>query len=338
MADPLEPPPSPALFFETMNAYQRTEALKAAIELGLFTAIGEGVQAVDRLGSHLGASGRGVRILCDYLVVIGFLTKRSGLYGLTPSSATFLDRRSPAYIGSAVEFLASPLLTRGFADVAELVRRGSMANSEGVVAPEHPVWVAFARAMAPLMTLPSQLVADLAGAGPGRKTKVLDIAAGHGLFGIAVARRDIGAEIVAVDWPGVLAVAAENAREAGVSDRHRLLPGSAFDVDYGDGYDLALITNFLHHFDAADCVRLLRKVHAALAGDGRAIAVEFVPDEDRVSPPIPASFSLMMLGTTPGGDAYTATDLGKMFQEAGFSSIEVRPLSPTLHHAVLARR
>src|ERR1700690_1497391 len=90
--------PSPDLFFATMNAYQRTAALKAALELDLFTAIGEGAQTADALAEHLKVAPRGARILCDYLVVIGFLTKQGAQYGLTPDSAVFLNRRSPAYL------------------------------------------------------------------------------------------------------------------------------------------------------------------------------------------------------------------------------------------------
>jgi hypothetical protein len=79
------------------------------------------------------------------------------------------------------------------------------------------------------------------------------------------------------------------------------LPGSAFDVDYGDGYDVVLITNILHHFGPADCGKLLRKVHEALAPNGLAVILEFMPNEDRVSPRIAAMFSLTMLVTTPAG-------------------------------------
>jgi cyclopropane fatty-acyl-phospholipid synthase-like methyltransferase len=167
---------------------------------------------------------------------------------------------------------------------------------------------------------------------------VLDIAAGHGLFGIAMARRFPEAQLVALDWPNVLAVARENAQKAGIADRFRILPGSAFDVDYCGGYDLVLLINFLHHFDPAACVTLLRKVHAALAHDGRVLGLEFVPDESRVAPPLPATFSFMMLGTTPSGDAYTASEYQSMFREAGFLSCETRPLPPTVHQAIVAGR
>src|SRR5262249_9754873 len=108
---------------------------------------------------------------------------------------------------------------------------------------------AFARAMAPLMRLPARLLADLVGGDGRQPLRVLDVAAGHGLFGITVAERYAQAHVTALDWPNVLAVAAENARAAGVAGRHALLPGSAFEVDWGGPYEVVLLTNFLHHFD-----------------------------------------------------------------------------------------
>ena len=331
--------PSPVLFFETVNAYQRTAALKAAIEFDLFTAIGEGTQTMQELAQRRGTSERGMRILCDYLVVIGFLTKEGGRYGLTADSAVFLDRRSPAYVGSAIEFLLSPVHTEGFKDVAAIVRKGgTVLPAEGALAPEHPVWVKFARAMAPLMALPAQLLAEMVDKEPTGKLKVLDIAAGHGLFGIALAQRNPNAEVVALDWPNVLEVAQENAQKAGVSDRYSTIAGSAFDANYGNGYDVILLTNFLHHFDVPACETLLKKVHAALADNGRAVTLEFVPNEDRVSPPIAASFSLMMLGTTPGGDAYTFSEFESMFRKAGFSRSGLHPLPPTFFTVIISHK
>src|ERR1700719_3037721 len=109
-------PPSPELIFETLNAYQRTAALRGAIELDLFTAIGEGAVTAPDLAGKLKVSERGARILCDYLVVTGLLTKQGGRYGLTPDSAVFLDRRSAACVGSAVMFLNSPMFTGYFRD------------------------------------------------------------------------------------------------------------------------------------------------------------------------------------------------------------------------------
>jgi 2-polyprenyl-3-methyl-5-hydroxy-6-metoxy-1,4-benzoquinol methylase len=331
--------PSPALFFETLNAYQRTQCLKGAIELELFTAIGEGAHTAAAIAARCSASERGIRILCDFLVVNGFLTKEGNSYDLTIDSAVFLNQNSPAYLGAAVRFISSPELTDSFNDVAAIVRKGgTVTGEEGTVSPENPVWIEFARSMAALMSLPAELLAKLIHADNGEKCKVLDIAAGHGLFGITIARLNSKAEVTAVDWPGVLAVAKENAQSAGVIDRFSTIPGSAFDVDFGSDYDVVLLTNFLHHFDVSTCETLLKKVHAALAPGGRAVTFEFVPNEDRVSPPVPATFSLMMLGTTPSGDAYTFSEFERMFGNAGFSSSELHPLPPTFQQVVISHR
>ena len=331
--------PSPELFFETINAYQRTAALKTAIELELFTAIGEGATTAADIARRVQAAERGVRILCDYLVVTGFLTKDGNRYGLTPDSAMFLDRRSRAYLGGTVGFLGAPAITSSFEHLTASVRKGGTAQSaEGSMAPDHPMWVDFARSMMPMMALPAELMAKLLGADTGDRWKVLDIAASHGVFGLTMARHNPNAEIVAVDWANVLEVAKENAKAAGAAERYRTLPGSAFDVDFGGGYDLVLLTNLLHHFDAPTCEQLLRKVHAALKPGGRAVVLEFVPNPDRVSPPIPASFALIMLAGTPAGDSYTFSEYQQMFRNAGFASSELHPLPPTLQHLVVGRK
>ncbi len=331
--------PSPALFFETLNAYQRTEALKTAIELDIFTAIGEGAATVPEIARRSQAAERGIRILCDFLTVLGFLTKQANRYTLTPDAAMFLDRRSPAYLGGTVRFLASPLLIQAFQVLTAAVRKGGTAlGAEGYLAPEHPIWVDFARSMMPMMALPAELMAKLFEAGRGDRWKVLDIAAGHGVFGITLARHNPNAEIFAVDWAKVLEVAKENAKAAGVADRYHTLPGSAFEVNFGEGYDLVLLTNLLHHFDSAECEALLRKVHTALRPGGRVAILEFVPNDDRVSPPLPASFALIMLSNTPAGDAYTFAEYQKMFRNAGFSSSELHALPPTFQHLVIGRK
>jgi len=333
------PQPSPVLFFETVNAYQRTAALRAAIELGLFTAIGEGATTAPEIARRTKAAERGVRILCDYLVMMGFLTKTGNSYGPTPDTSTFLDRRSPAYLGGAIGFLGNPMLTAAFQELTAAVRKGGTAMSgEGSLAPEHPMWVEFARSMMPLMAMPAELMSKVLDAGRGDRWKVLDIAASHGVFGLTLARHNPNAQIVALDWANVLEVAKENAKAAGVADRYSTIPGSAFEAAYGEGYDIVLLTNLLHHFDAAGCEDILRRCHAALKPGGRVAILEFVPNDDRVTPPISAGFALIMLATTPAGDAYTFAEYQQMLRNAGFASSEVHALLPTFQHLVIGKK
>jgi 2-polyprenyl-3-methyl-5-hydroxy-6-metoxy-1,4-benzoquinol methylase len=326
------PAPNPSLIFETLTAFHRSAALEGAIKLDLFTAIAAGHSSAGEIAQQCKAAERGVRILCDFLVAAGFLTKNGNQYGLTPSSAMFLDRRSPAYLGGMAGFLMHPEHRRTFDDVAENVRRGGTAMPDaGFAKVESEIWVAFARSMAGLMMPAAQRIAEVSGAADGRAIEVLDVAAGHGAFGITIAQRNPNARITALDGPAVLEVARQRAGQAGVADRYRTIAGDFFTVALSGPYDFVLLTNFLHHFDREACVRIAKKAKAALKPGGKAVMLEFVPDEDRVSPQIPAMFALVMLANTPAGDAYTFSELAGICREAGFSETtrhEVMPGNP----------
>lgn len=330
--------PSAEIVFDTLFAYQRSAALKSAIDLDIFTAIDEGARTASNIASRCGASERGTRILCDFLATLGLLNKSEGQYQLPPEAAAFLSQRSPAYLGTTTRFLLRPELKNDFEQLTEAVRRGGVPPSgDNIVSDENPLWVEFARSMMPMMVPAAHAIADLIEASSTETLKVLDIAAGHGLFGITIAQRNPRAEVVAVDWQPVLRLAEEHARSAGLHDRYRSLPGDAFKVDFGAGYDVALVTNFLHHFDESTCTEFLRKVHAALNVRGRVAVLEFVPNEDRVSPPMAARFSLTMLAETPSGDAYTLRELRRQLETAGFRNVSAHSL-PTPQTVLLAHK
>jgi SAM-dependent methyltransferase len=333
-----ESPLTPGLVFEMLQAHQRTSALKAAIELDIFRVIGEGPGDVASIARKCASSERGIRILCDFLTINGVLEKENGSYRHSPTSAVFLDPNSPASLASIATFLSNPVMLEPYGRLADIVRTGrTVLPGEGSVSPDNPVWVQFAETMAPMMGPVAGPLAALALQGQTGPMRVLDIAAGHGLFGIEVAKQNPQARVTGQDWAAVLGVAMKNAQKAGVQDRYELLPGSAFDVDFGGPYDAVLLTNFLHHFDRPTNVGLLKKVHAALKSGGRAATLEFVPDEGRVSPPQPAGFALTMLASTPSGDAYTLSELTAMYKEAGFREISGHPIPMSPQTVVLGK-
>lgn len=329
----------PQRIFQIISGYQLSAAIKAAIEIDLFTKIAEGNTTASALAVACGAAERGVRILADSLTVVGLLNKQAAEYSLADDSAAFLDKNSPTYTGSIVDFLMSPAQMRGFSDFTAAVKNGGSAvTGDASMDPESPMWVTFARAMVPLILPAAQQIPEHLGFERDRPLKVLDIAAGHGIFGIMIAKAFPNAQIYALDWKNVLEVASENAAKNCVSDRHHLIAGSAFDTDFGDGYDVVLVTNFLHHFDAETCTGFMRKVNDALNDDGMAINLEFVPNDDRISPPREALFALLMLAATPLGDAYTYAELRKMCEDAGFSRNELIRLPPTPFSLVVSKK
>lgn len=335
------PEVTPERIFQIINAFQSSRALKGALDLGLFTALGNDSATAETLADRIGASEKGTRVLCDFLVIAGLLEKDGSEYRSSQDAAFFLDASSPAYFGTVGQFMLDDSLVACFADVAALARKGgTLLDGQGTVEPDNPMWVDFARSMVPLMMPSAEFIAGLVirEYPENEPLRVLDIAAGHGMFGISIAARHPSAEIVALDWPAVLDVALENADRFGVSDRFTAMPGNAFDQAFGTGYDVVLLTNFLHHFDRATCTDLLRKVHAALDDGGRAVALEFVPNDDRVSPPDQAFFAMIMLATTAAGDAYTFAELEAMAADAGFQSSELQRLDMAPQSVVVSTK
>lgn len=306
---------NPAPIFDCFTAYQKSAAMQAAVDIGLFSAIAAGSATVPDIAKTCNASTKGVRVLCDYWTVQGLLTKSGETYKPTPETAMFLDRKSPAYIGDAMKFLNGPI-TPFFGRLTEAVRKGG-CESSGSVEAEYAGWTDFAEGMGALMLPPAQAIAGILGPVSGH---ALDVAAGHGLFGIVLAQKNPDLRVTALDWPKVVEVASRNAAKMGVGQRYATITGDAFKVGLGGPYDVILVTNLLHHFRDEQCISLLKRLRGALRPGGRLVTLEFIPNEDRVTPPMSAGFSLVMLATTAGGDAYTFAELERMLKMAGFTN------------------
>lgn len=309
---------NPAPIFDCFTAYQKTAAMQAAVDIGLFSAIAAGHKTAAAMAKACDASERGVRVLADYWTVNGLLTKSGDNYKLTPETAMFLDRKSPAYLGGVMGFLNGPIKPH-FERLTQSIRHGGCESGSTVEA-EYDGWISFAEEMGAMMFPSAGAIAELLGPVSGR---ALDVAAGHGLFGIVLAQKNPGLCVVALDWPKVVAIAKQRADKMGVGDRVSTIAGDAFTVDLQGPYDAILLTNLLHHFNPERCIVLLKRLRAALRPGGKLVTLEFVPNADRVAPPMSATFPLVMLATTAAGDAYTFAELEQMFRAAGFTKNEL---------------
>jgi 2-polyprenyl-3-methyl-5-hydroxy-6-metoxy-1,4-benzoquinol methylase len=307
--------PNPTWLLDEFRAFERTLALRTAIEMDLFTRIGAGTNTIRALAAVAGASQRGLGALCDYLTVQGHLLKQGSRYSLTLNARLYLTRASPAYLGSAVKFFASDATVAAFCRLRQTVERG--AGSADLD------WVEYARSMAPLAQPIAQFAATALkvssdSAGP---IQVLDLGAGHGWYGIAIAAQNSAAHIFALDAPAVLEIAIENARQAGVTGRYHPIHGDAFQTGFGGPYDLVLAANFAHHLDQAANVRLFQKARAALKPAGRMVLIDFILNPDRVSPAPDASFALTLFATSARGTVYTFKEYSHMLRAAGFRHV-----------------
>jgi SAM-dependent methyltransferase len=298
---------------EEFVAYQRTFALRTAIELDLFTRIGRGVDTIPALAKATRASVRGLRVLCDNLAVRQHLVKDGNRYRLTLNSRVYLSKDSPAWFGSAIQFLAGDSYIEAFSDLLRSVKRGHSRSPK-------TNWPDFAQCMSPLAPAVAEFMAEAMKSDSAGPVQILDVAAGHGLYGLALAARNPEAEIYALDAPQVLRVAAKNARKAGVSKRFHGIPGDAFKVDFGGPYDLVIAGNIAHHLEPRANIELFRKCRAALKPKGKLVVLDFVVNDDRVSPPAEAAFAIHLFATG-SCDVYTFREYQAMLRAAGFCTI-----------------
>ena len=332
---------SPQQLIGLLQGFMGSAALKAGLDLEVFTHIAHGTDTAEKLAAAKKIPERAMRILCDALVTFGALGKSDGHYSLPPASQAMLVKGSPAYFGAMAGITANPVVWNEAGHLADIVRAGHSMLEQGAEAAENPFWEEFSRRSKQMATMGGPAVAELAASlfGSSEPTRILDIAVGSGMYGFSALKRFPGARLVSVDWPNVLRLAEPTAKQMGLAERVEFRPGDIFKDDLGTGYDLVLAVNIYHHFSVEQNTQLSRRLHAATAPGGRLIIVDAVPDEKREHERFALVFALTMLIWTREGDTYTLSEYEKMLKPAGYLDIQLKAVpGPAPFQAIAARK
>jgi C-methyltransferase len=314
-----------------LNAAQVTAVTQSAISLGMFPHLAAGPHDAASLAKKIDCPERSTRMLLEGMVVIGLVAKIDGRYKLTPLAEESLVPGRPMYSGDVAGILASPVMWNGLARLADAVKQGGSVLGEHAETPSHPFWETFAQSSA------SMAFGASAALGPmladwikiKKTVRVLDIAAGSGIYGFSLALAHPNVELTSLDWPNVLGETKQWAKKLGVDPaRTHYIEGNLFEVDFRGPYDLVLLSHVYHHFDPPVCLSLSKKVSQALAPGGRAVVHDFLTDAGN---PAGAMFALTMLMWTKKGEVYSAADYKKWLTEAGLTNAVVHnvPGMPT---------
>ncbi|HET6203129.1 MAG TPA: methyltransferase [Planctomycetota bacterium] len=303
---------------EIAAGYQPLGALAAAADLRLFDRLRRGPASLPSLARSSRASRRGVRLLADALVGLGFLERSGPRYRISREWGPLFDFRDGAFARSL--FLSAGRTMAAFGDLAGRVRRGGARGDLDDPAKA----AAFFRDLVPMLHEMNREPARRAAVALGlrrlrRPFRVLDLAAGSGIWGIAAAQASPFVRVDAFDLPGVLRRTRRFARAEGVARRFRFLPGDLRRADFGRGrYDLVVLGHICHSEGAARTRRLLRAARRALAPGGRILIAEFLADEDRRGPAASLLFGLVMLARTEEGDVFSFGEMRRWLRESGF--------------------
>lgn len=332
---------SPDGLMAIMQGHTATAAMKAAVDLEIFTHIAHGVDTAEKLADKKSTPARSMRILCDALVAFGLLRKKDARYELPAAVSAMLVKGSPGYAGNMMAVTGSRTLWNELARLSDVVKAGHTLIGDSAETANNPFWEDFARGSRLMAQATGPSVAE--GIAPlfdanGPK-RILDIACGSGFYGFSVLKKFPQARLASLDWANVLKLAEPNARQVGVADRVEFRPGDVFSDDLGSGYDLILAVNIYHHFSTDKCVELSRRLYDAAAPGGRLALVDLVPDEARENARFPLAFALTMLIWTHEGDTYTLSEYRNILERGGWRGIEFKPVSgPMPSHMIVASK
>ncbi|HEY2761025.1 MAG TPA: methyltransferase [Pirellulales bacterium] len=294
--------------------------VEAALSNGVFDALDAGAKTVEETAAATGASERGLRILMNGLVATNFLARRGKKFSLAPDVAAFLIKRKPAYLGGTLHHLSRDLIPH-WLRLTNIVRTGkpeSAVNQEKAGSQFFANFVEeiYNRSYPAAKVAAETLIKKLA-----KPFKVLDIATGSGVWGIAMAERSPQVEVTAVDWPGVIPVTRKVVAEHKLNDQFSYVEGDIQSAKYGDGFHLATLGHILHSEGEANSRKLLKRVFDALAPKGTVVIAEFMPNDDRSGPPSALIFAVNMLVNTDQGDTFTFKEMKSWLTETGFRKI-----------------
>jgi 2-polyprenyl-3-methyl-5-hydroxy-6-metoxy-1,4-benzoquinol methylase len=315
------PQVTPERIFQLAFGYGPPLILEAAVRHRVFDILDAGPATAEEVSVASDASPRGIRMVMNALVGLEFLSKDAdGRYALTPESAAFLVSGKPGYFGGLIRHTSEQLIPK-WLRLNEVVRTGR-PGSGGAVNQEATgalFFHEFVEALFPMSYPAAQALGDVLGLGESRApTAVLDLAAGSGVWSIALAHKSPHVRVTAVDWAGVLDVTRRVAERNGVADRYRFVPGDLLEVDFGSGYQIATLGHILHSEGEARSRILLRRVWEALAPGGTIAIAEMLTNDQRTGPAHALMFAVNMLVNTDEGDTFSFGEIGAWLGEAGF--------------------
>jgi len=317
-----QPQATPDRILQLLFGYAPPLIIQAGLANGVFDCLEDGPRYVVEVSAITGAPVRGLRAIMNAMVGIGLLSKDAeGRFSLASDSAAFLVSSKPGFLGGYVRHHTKQLIPE-FLELDEIVQRGGLALPNSNEQIETEFFQEFVEALFPLAFPGALTLAEALGVDKARAPiRVLDLGAGSGVWGIALARKSAQVMVTAVDWPGIASITRAMAARFGVAERFRFVEGDLWEADFRRGYSVATLGHILHGQGGEANRRLLKKTFEALAPGGTIVIAEILVDGDRTGPVLPLLFAVNMFVNTEHGDTFSYEEIRVWLQDAGFEDV-----------------
>lgn len=292
--------------------------IEIAVRNRVFDFLDSAPHTAEEVAEYAKGSKRGWVAVLNCLVGIGLLAKESSRYRTTPESSTYLVTNKPSYRGAIFKHISKRVIP-SWLNLEEIVRTGKPEGRINDRTAGQDYFAGFVDALFPLSyPAANALGQHLNLKEATSKVQVLDIAAGSGVWGIALAQQSEHVQVSAVDWPLVLEVTRQMTARYGLTSQFEFLAGDILEVDFPERCDVATLGQILHSEGEKRSRALLKKVNQALKPGGTIAIAEFTPNSDRTGPPQSLIFAVNMLVNTDEGDTYPFEQVANWLEEAGF--------------------
>ena len=303
-------------------AYAPPLIISAAVNNKVFDALKGGARTVEQLRKETGASARGLRAIMDALVGLELLKKdRQSRYSLTPESEAFLVSEKPGTLAGLFGSILPVLISR-WLRLTDIVRDGRPPVAVNQETEGTDFFSQLVETIIPMSYAGAQKLGDhLKVAKAREQIRVIDLAAGSGIWGIAVAQKSPEVRVTAVDWAGMIPTTKRITEKFGVRDRFAFIEGDLLEANFGSGYDIATLGHILHSEGQERSRQLLKKTFRALKSGGTIAIAEWLVNDDRTKPLPSLMFSVQMLVNTEKGNTFSFNEIKKWLEEAGFKKV-----------------
>ncbi len=299
---------------QMIRGYMPSRCLLTALELDIFTAVGEGGNA-EQIGTKISANARAAGMLLNALVALGLLSKSGDDYKNTPESARFFVRGSKDNHRNGLLHTAN--IWHRWSTLTDAVRSGARLPSSRDDTPE---WTRnFIAGMQRNAKDRAPLLVKALGTTAVRR--ILDLGGGSGVYSIAFAKASPDVHCEILDIPEVVPLTAEYVSQAGVSAQVSLRPGDMLQDDFGSGHDIIMLNAICHMFSEEQNREIFRRARQALAPNGRLVVQDFILNSEKTGPQQAALFSLNMLVNTDAGASYSEFEYTHWMKAAGFTEV-----------------
>ncbi|PYL14191.1 MAG: methyltransferase [Verrucomicrobia bacterium] len=302
------------------SAYAPPFIIGAAVSNKVFDSLASGAKTVGQLSKETGTSPRGLRAIMNALVGLELLRKSGDKYSLTPESEAFLVSNKP---GTLAWFFPMNMkrLIPPWLKLDDIVRTGEPAEALNEEHPGTEFFTELVENIIPTSYGSAQALADhLKLAAAKQPTRVLDVAAGSGIWGIALAQKSPQVQVTAVDWAGMIPTTRRITQKFDVGDRFKFIEGDIGEADFGSGYDIATLGHILHSEGKERSRHLLKKTFGTLKAGGTIAIGDWLVNDERTEPLPSLIFSVTMLINTKEGDTFSFNEIKSWLEEAGFKN------------------